>query len=77
MRFFIGLIVGVMLTIGTAYVADAMRAAPGPDGAAQRMVNWEVVSNDLSGLSSNLQNAWGRLVGDARELDRKAERART
>lgn len=77
MRFLLGLIVGAMLTIGTAYVADAMRAAPGPEGSSQRMVNWEVVSNDLSGLSSNLQNAWSRLVGDARELDRKADRTRT
>lgn len=77
MRFIFGLIIGVLLTVGTAYVADAMRGAPGPDGTPQRMVNWDVVNNDLSGLSSNIQTAWARLVGGARDLDHKMERTRT
>ena len=74
MRFIMGLIVGIVLTIGTAYIVDAMHAAPGPEGAPQRMVNWGVVSDNLGGLSSDLQSLWAKLVGGAKEIDKKVEK---
>jgi hypothetical protein len=79
MRFINGLILGIILTIGTAYIVDTMHAAPGPDdkGAPQRMVNWGVVSDNLGGLSSDLQVAWARIVGGAKDLDKHAERSGT
>lgn len=72
MRFIMGLVVGIFLTIGAAYVGDAMHAAPGPDdkGTAQRMVNWSAVGENLRGVSSGVQNAWSRLVGGAKEIDK-------
>jgi hypothetical protein len=74
MRFIAGLIVGVILTIGTAYIVDSMRAAPGPDDkGGSQMVNWGVVSDNLRGLSSSAQDAWARLVGGAKELDKKID----
>ena len=67
MRFAFGLIIGIVLTIGTAYVTDAMHSAPGPDqkGAA-RMVNWDVVNDNLKSLSSSVQDGWNRLTGHER-----------
>ena len=71
MRFTTGIIVGVLLTIGAAYVTDATRTASGSDGEARRMVNWSVVSANMQDLSSNVHGAWTRLVGGAKEIDRK------
>ena|GEM_PF-804423 len=72
MRFLSGLLVGIVLTIGSAYIVDAMHAAPGPDAKpAPQMVNWTVVNDNLRGLSSDVQGGWDRLVGTAKQLDRK------
>lgn len=73
MRFITGLVVGVLLTVGTAYVVDSVRAAPGPDHAGnERMVNWDVVNTNMRGLSTSVQETWTKLVGGAKELDKKA-----
>ena len=71
MRFISGLIVGVILTIGSAYVIDAMHGAPGADGVAPQMVNWTVVNANLRGLSTDVQNGWDRLVSTTKQIDRK------
>ena len=72
MRFTMGLIIGIILTIGTAYVVDSLHSAPGPDQKeARRMVNWEVVGDNMRGLSSDVQDGWARLVGGAKKLDKQ------
>ena len=72
MRFFSGLILGVLLTVGTAYAVDAMHRDPAPDQTASApMVNWTVVDANVRTLSADLREGWTRLVGGARELDRK------
>ena len=71
MRFIIGVVVGVLLTIGAAYVSDATRAPSGRDGEIRRMVNWNVVNANIQDLSSDVRDAWARLMGGARTLDRK------
>ncbi len=71
MRFTTGVIVGILLTIGAAYVTDATRTASGPDGEARHMVNWSVVNANMQALSSDVHDAWTRLVGGAKEIDRK------
>jgi len=59
LRLFLGIILGIILTIGTAYVADALR----PDDAAARpMVNWDVVDQNLHGISERIQDGWARLT---------------
>lgn len=64
MRFLFGIIVGVGLTLGTAYVFDATRRAGGPDGVVERpMVNWDVVEAELKTLSVTIHNGWDRLTG--------------
>lgn len=72
MRFMSGLIVGIILTIGVAYIVDAMHAGPGPDGKeARQMVNWAVVSDNLRSLSTEVRDGWDSLLGKAREIDKK------
>ena len=75
MRFIFGIIIGILLTFGAAYVTDSMGSAPGPDGKeARRMVNWDVVGDDMRGLSSGLQTLWAKLVGGAKQLDKQVDK---
>jgi hypothetical protein len=54
MRFLLGMIVGALLTVAVAYVADS-RADPLQGG---RMVNWTVVGERLNELTADLQTVW-------------------
>ncbi len=75
MRFIFGVIIGILLTFGAAYVTDSMGSAPGPDGKeARRMVNWDVVGDDMRGLSSGVQSAWARLVGGAKQIEKQVDK---
>ena len=63
MRFLSGIIVGILLTIGSAYLFDMSRGGEGPAGAERRIVNWDVVQAQLKILSSNIQDGWSRITG--------------
>jgi hypothetical protein len=54
MRFFFGMILGALLTVGAAYIADS-RSDP---LQGTRMVNWSVVGEKLDELTVDLQRAW-------------------
>jgi hypothetical protein len=58
MRFILGIIVGGLLTIGVAYVSDNTAA-----GVARPMVNWDVVSKNLDGLSAFARDSWKKIAG--------------
>jgi len=67
MRVFLGIILGVFLTIGFAYVYDASTAGPSEPTAQtsleQRpMVNWDVVSGKWHGWSLSVRNTWNKLA---------------
>jgi hypothetical protein len=67
MRFLLGIIVGVTLTIGVAYLSDASTSGPSnaaaQTGVEQRpMVNWDVVSRNWQSLSLGLSNTWNKLA---------------
>jgi hypothetical protein len=67
MRVLFGIILGVFLTIGFAYVYDASTARPSEPtaqtGVERRpMVNWDVVSSNWQGLSSGVRNTWNKLA---------------
>ena len=62
MRVLIGIILGVILTIGGAYLYDSHTAAA--TASAQRpMVNWDVVSNNWNRLTERARAEWTRLAG--------------
>jgi hypothetical protein len=68
MRVFFGILLGIILTIGTAYIFDSMQSAAGSEEAEHRkMVNWDVVAHNLQSLSSSLQAEWARLTGHGKE----------
>lgn len=60
MRLFLGIILGILLTIGGAYVIDAARPA---NSEIKPMVNWEVVQEKFRGLATSAQDGWNRLTG--------------
>jgi hypothetical protein len=72
MRFLLGIIVGVALTIGGAYVSDSRgvtnargeNTAVGEGAAIERpMVNWDVVGKNWNQLTARVRDEWNRLVG--------------
>ena len=54
MRLLLGMIVGALITIGAAYVAD-LRSDP---LQGTRMVNWTVVGERVDELTADLQKMW-------------------
>ncbi len=52
MRFLLGVLFGILITIIGVYIADT-------DGADQkRMVNWDVVGERVSELTAGAQRVW-------------------
>ena len=56
MRLILGIILGVALTIGGAYVADKT-------SSAQPMVNWDVVSKNVDSLTALARDGWKKITG--------------
>jgi hypothetical protein len=49
MRFFLGVICGVLLTVIAAFIADSLATADEPPGTqSQRIVNWDVAGERLN-----------------------------
>ena len=59
MRLFFGIILGCLLTVGSAYVVDQM--APASPGA--RMVNWDVVGKNIESLTALAREGWKKIAG--------------
>jgi hypothetical protein len=67
MRVLLGIILGVFLTVGFAYLYDASTTHPSESttqtSLEQRpMVNWDVVSGNWKGWSLSVRNTWNRLA---------------
>ena len=65
MRVLIGIILGVIITVGGAYLYDSRHTVTNSDSAtsAQRpMVNWDVVSNKWDHLTARARAEWSRLA---------------
>ena len=58
MRLFFGIILGIALTVGGAYVVDSTAGA----GAA-RMVNWDVVARNVDGVTNFVRDGWRKITG--------------
>jgi hypothetical protein len=69
MRFFSGLIIGIALTFGGAYLHDvnipaAAASDPGqaqPDAGPQRIVNWDVLGAITRQQSDFLRAQWNKI----------------
>ena len=60
MRFIFGLIVGFVLTVGGAYVADTISP---PAAGAKPMVNWDVVAKNVDNVTTLARAGWKRITG--------------
>jgi hypothetical protein len=57
MRLMFGIIVGASLTIGGAYIADAMAGAE-----AKPIVNWSVVAQNIDTVTALARAGWKRIA---------------
>ncbi len=68
MRLLFGIILGILLTIGGAYVYDSSHSAldvaeaPGSPAAQRPMVNWDVVSVKWQHLTDSAHAEWTKLA---------------
>ncbi|MCI0466209.1 MAG: hypothetical protein L0Y57_04280 [Beijerinckiaceae bacterium] len=68
MRMFFGIILGVILTIGAAYIYDSVRNTSGGEGTFDRpVVNWDVLSHGIKNVGTTVQDGIGRLTGKSKE----------
>jgi hypothetical protein len=66
MRLLLGIILGVCLTVGGAYIYDshnAIEAVNAPASAQRSLVNWDIVSVKWEHLTVRARSEWSRLVG--------------
>lgn len=59
---FFGIILGILLTIGAAFVADTF-SKPAAGTIAEPIVNWDVLWRKLKALSQILQEQLARFTG--------------
>jgi hypothetical protein len=67
MRILLGIILGVFLTVGFAYLYDASTTHSSESTARtsveqRQTVNWDVVSGDRKGWSISMRNTWNKLA---------------
>ena len=66
MRLLLGIILGVVLTVGGAYLYDSTNAplaTNAPASVARPMVNWDVVGTKWERLTERARTEWTRLSG--------------
>lgn len=65
MRVLIGIILGVVLTIGGAYLYDSHNALAAQNATAQRpLVNWDVANVKWNHLTERARAEWTRLAAN-------------
>jgi hypothetical protein len=63
MRLLFGIVLGIFLTIGAAYLYDSAPARSDAAAApARQMVNWDVVGHNLQVLQARALAEWRRLT---------------
>ena len=56
MRLFLGIVLGIIITVGGAYLADTTSS-----NVARPMVNWDVVAQNFDLVTDNVRKGWARL----------------
>lgn len=61
---FFGILLGIALTLGAAYLYDALRNTSGGAGSLDRpVVNWDVLGHSVKTLSCRVRDGLARLTG--------------
>jgi hypothetical protein len=58
MRLIFGMVIGASLTVGGAYIPDAVAGAE-----AKPLVNWDVVVKNIDDVAALARAGWKRLAG--------------
>jgi hypothetical protein len=62
MCLFFGIFLGILLTVGGSYLADALRKTGAGGGIAEpAMVNWDVVGRKTRALWASIQEQWAKI----------------
>lgn len=64
MRLMLGIVLGVLITVGGAYLYDTSHSPPTTTASTYRpLVNWDVVSAKWDRLTERARVEWTRLAG--------------
>jgi hypothetical protein len=70
MNLLLGIIVGVLLTIGTAFIADAFTTAEvTAETCSKQIVNWDIAKERLHETTASIETGWDRLKSGVRTLE--------
>ena len=70
MNLLLGLVIGVLLTIGTAFIADAFTTGEvTSETCSKQIVNWDVAKERLHESTASIQIGWDRLKNGLRSLE--------
>lgn len=67
MRVLFGIVLGVALTVGAAFIADTWEAEGSTNGSSstavehRKMVNWDVVGENMRIARERMQETWNRI----------------
>ena len=67
MRLLLGIIVGIGLTVGGAYIYDSSGSSRDASASAQEtrpMVNWDVVDKTWDRATTRMRKEWDRLAAN-------------
>ena len=71
MNLILGVLVGILLTIGTAFVADAFVTADvTAENCSKQIVNWDIAKERLHETTASIQAGWDRVESGIRDLKR-------
>ncbi|HXW71520.1 MAG TPA: hypothetical protein VEK34_08775 [Methylocella sp.] len=77
MRIFLGIVIGIALTIGAAYIADSARGTNASAEISDRpFVNWDVIDDELKALSAMLGEKWSSITKQAKETTTGTDQAK-
>jgi hypothetical protein len=69
MNLLLGIVVGVLLTIGTAFIADAFTSAQvTSETCSKQIVNWDIAKERLHEANASIETGWNRLKSGFRSL---------
>ena len=69
MNLLLGMVLGILLTIGTALMTDAFTASDvTAEKCSKQIVNWDVAKERLHETSSSIAIGWDRLKSGVQKL---------
>jgi hypothetical protein len=69
MNLLAGIVVGILLTIGTTFIADAYSAPEvTTENCSKQIVNWDVAKERLHETTSSIATGWERLKNGVQRL---------